>query len=93
MNTTPSKYRKKPVVVEAMPYWPTLNCRSVYDFMGLDYNEHHHSECTRDAVMLIETLEGTMTASPADWIIKGVNGEFYPCKPGIFMATYERADQ
>jgi hypothetical protein len=37
----------------------------------------------------IETLEGTMSANPGDWIIKGVNGEFYPCKPDIFAKTYE----
>jgi hypothetical protein len=40
----------------------------------------------------IETLEGTMTADSGDWIIKGVAGEFYPCKPGIFAATYEAVD-
>ncbi len=39
----------------------------------------------------IKTLEGVMTASPMDWIIKGVNGEFYPCKPEIFEKTYEPA--
>jgi len=39
----------------------------------------------------IETLEGRMMATPGDWIIKGVNGEFYPCKPDIFEATYEPA--
>lgn len=40
----------------------------------------------------IPTLEGTMTASPGDWIIRGVAGEIYPCKPEIFFETYERAD-
>jgi hypothetical protein len=39
--------------------------------------------------VVIATLEGDMTASPGDWIIKGVKGEFYPCKPDIFEATYE----
>jgi hypothetical protein len=42
--------------------------------------------------IMIATLEGTMTASPGDWIIKGVKGEFYPWKPDIFAATYERFD-
>lgn len=41
--------------------------------------------------MRIDTLEGSMLASPSDWIIKGVKGEFYPCKPDIFAATYEPA--
>ena len=41
--------------------------------------------------VVITTLEGEMTASPGDWIIKGVKGEFYPCKPDIFEATYEPA--
>jgi hypothetical protein len=40
----------------------------------------------------IDTAEGRMTASPGDWIIKGVQGEFYPCKPAIFKATYEPMD-
>ncbi|AMO55552.1 hypothetical protein GZ77_09600 [Endozoicomonas montiporae] len=48
---------------------------------------------TRDIGFLhIETLEGTMEASPSDWIIKGVNGEFYPCKRDIFEKTYEPAE-
>jgi len=41
--------------------------------------------------VIIPTLEGEMTASPLDWIIKGVSGEIYPCKPDIFAATYEPA--
>lgn len=43
------------------------------------------------ALIDIETLEGTMTASPGDWIIKGVKGELYPCKPDVFAMTYEPA--
>ncbi len=43
-----------------------------------------------DAIF-IETLEGTMQASPGDWIIKGTEGEFYPCKPSVFERKYERA--
>lgn len=51
-------------------------------------------ECANDAMgacILIDTLEGQMRADPGDWIIKGVKGEFYPCKPDIFEATYEVA--
>jgi hypothetical protein len=52
-------------------------------------------ECANDALgpcILIDTLEGQMRASPGDWIIKGVKGEFYPCKHEIFRATYEAVD-
>lgn len=45
------------------------------------------------AQVVIETLEGTMAANPGDWIIKGVKGEFYPCKSSIFKATYEPMDE
>lgn len=47
------------------------------------------SGCFDDLAIEIDTLEGTMRAHPGDWIIKGVKGEFYPCKPDIFEATYE----
>ena len=53
-------------------------------------------ECVNDAVdgpcILINTLEGQMKAAPGDWIIKGVKGEFYPCKPDIFAATYDAVE-
>lgn len=81
-------YRKKPVVVEAFqigrvgeiapPEAAVLVNTGVFRFLGSNKYE-------------IDTLEGTMTASPGDWIIKGVNGEFYPCKPDIFAKTYEPA--
>lgn len=45
-----------------------------------------------DKEMIIETLEGKLKASPGDWIIKGINGELYPCKPDIFAKTYEEVD-
>lgn len=83
-----SRYRKKPVVIEA------------YQFDGSTTDVHlieewiNGGECptcggikTRDCGRIIEidTLEGTHTARAGDWIIKGVNGEFYPCKPDIFQ--------
>lgn len=46
-----------------------------------------------DKELKIETLEGVMTANPGDWIITGVNGEQYPCKPGIFEKTYEPVEE
>ena len=46
-----------------------------------------------DGSLVIRTLEGDMRAKPGDWIIRGIQGEFYPCKPGIFAATYEPAEE
>jgi hypothetical protein len=91
-DTTPKRYRKKPVVIEAIRYDPPNNCAEVAAFLGVDdyvcpdYDDEGHGE----EVWLIETLEGTMEASPGDFIIRGVQGEFYPCKPDIFAATYEK---
>ena len=93
-------YRKKPVVIQALQIpvpaqsadkekdkyflrlgelamWMAMNCKS-------------HWEMTDDKGIDIHTLEGVMHASPGDYIIRGVQGEFYPCKPDIFEATYER---
>lgn len=80
------KFRKKPVVIEAVQ-WTGENIHVVLDFMRWRNAEH-------DTVrgLTIRTLEGTHHASPGDWIIKGVQGEFYPCKPDIFAATYEPAE-
>ena len=91
-----NRYRKKPVVVEAVR-WDGNNVDEVMKF--IDFNSlpsvgvhvpgvgHTPALGTLD----IPTLEGTMTANPGDWIIKGVKGEYYPCKPDIFEATYEKA--
>lgn len=78
-----SKYRKKPVVVEAFQ-WVNKPCFPK-GFEGL----HSKASITTDEKLEIETLEGHITASDGDFIIKGVNGEFYPCKPDIFDKTYE----
>jgi hypothetical protein len=93
-----SKYRKKPVVIEAFkwmgdhtsmenpPAWlltaikdGTIMFTQLHDVFGDQ--------------MLIETLEGTHRASPGDFIIQGVKGELYPCKPDIFEATYELVEE
>lgn len=87
-----AKYRKKPVVVEAVQ-WTGGNPYEIVDFAG-DSVRHYTEDFFDVAVTLdIETLEGVMTASPGDYIIKGVNGEFYPCKPDIFEKTYERVEE
>lgn len=75
------RYRKKPVVIEAMQY--TRN--------GLEAEKvTNWCEGTQDDFgLIIHTLEGDMRADYGDWVIKGVKGEFYPCKPDIFEQTYE----
>lgn len=87
-----AKYRKKPVVVEAIQYRPHDNCAEVAAFLGDHYDADTCSEEANDAPWAVHTLEGPIWASPGDWIIRGVAGEFYPCKPDIFAATYEAAE-
>ena len=82
MNT-PAKYRKKPVVIEAIQLG-LLNLADVEAFVGGDAGNTSEG-------LVIATLEGAMHVSLGDWIIRGVQGEFYPCKPDIFEATYEAA--
>ena len=76
------KFRKKPVVIEAVQF--TLHSiEEVEKLVGGDMGENAQGE------QVIATLEGAMRVSLNDWVIKGVKGEFYPCKPDIFAATYE----
>lgn len=84
-NVSVMRFRKRPVVIEAMLFTED-NAVAVQEFIG-----HHGSAMNGPSVVEIRTLEGTMYATPGDWIIKGVAGEFYPCKPDIFEATYEPA--
>ncbi len=84
-----AKYRKKPVVVEAIQ-WTGENFEELADFVGESARRAKYDES--DISIKIYTLEGTMTASPGDYIIKGIKGEFYPCKPDIFNATYEKVE-
>jgi hypothetical protein len=80
-------YRKKPVVIEA---WQFTGDVGAPDMMALDLGCGRDDERNCD-VMVIPTLEGVLTAHPGDWIIRGVKGELYPCKPDIFEATYDPA--
>lgn len=83
------QYRKKPIVIEAIQYtgdWDNLS--EVIGWMFPDMSKYHNWTLD-DERYPIQTLEGVMYASPNDWIIKGVNGEFYPCKPDIFEKSYE----
>ena len=81
------KYRKKPVVIEAIK-WDGENFKEVVDFTGgnLTYLKPYDDQ---PISIRIHTLKGDMFCSIGDFIIKGVKGEFYPCKPDIFEATYE----
>ena len=81
------QYRKKPVVIEAAIFCGTLeNAEQIIRWSNKEVS------MTEDGILdrlVIKTLEGEMTASVGDYIIRGVNGEFYPCKPDIFSKTYE----
>jgi hypothetical protein len=81
-----SKFRKKPVVIEAVQYTGD-NEQEIWRFCS---TAEAHNDMPGHW-MLIPTLEGNMVVSPGDWVIRGVKGEFYPCKPDIFEATYEPA--
>lgn len=80
------KYRKKPVVVEAVQ-WDGCNKVEIQQFMNQYLDEREGRK-----ELIIPTLEGQHIASLGDFIIKGVHGEFYPCKPDIFWKTYELED-
>lgn len=99
----PKRYTKKPVTIEAMLYGPSpAEGMEVYHWVeentvgSYDTNNPDApvpaSGVSIDAgtgCMVIATLEGEMHVSPGDWVIRGIHGEFYPCKPEIFEATYE----
>lgn len=79
------KFRKKPVEIEAI-MWNGYNTEEISRFCENGSIQRSGNN------LLVHTLEGTMVASLGDYIIKGVCGEFYPCKPDIFNLTYERVE-
>lgn len=81
-----TKYRKKPVVIEAIE-WTGTNIDNIFEFVS-DPNIVESWSSDSDECIIC-TLEGEMKATKGYFIIKGVNGEFYPCKPDIFWKTYE----
>ena len=93
------KFRKKPVIIDAIQFTGKESLDDVIKFMNpeelcgkREVNTirsiiGHYIE--KDEIIVIPTLEGDMIASKGDWIIRGVQGEYYPCKPDIFEATYE----
>lgn len=92
----PERYTKRPVTVEAMQLTDT-NALEVFSWIKKNgarpsinrrqFGGYEGSHIT------IPTLEGPMLANPGDWIIQGIQGEFYPCKPDIFNATYTKENQ
>ena len=83
------KYTKKPVTIEALQ-WTGENVSEIFEFCSMSYRAIINPE-TSEMGLIIQTLEGPMTASIGDYIIKGIKGEFYPCKPDIFALTYDDA--
>ena len=87
------KYRKKPVVIEAFRWEGPGDDESLKDWVeGFPYDGNQLTIVglrSNGQLPFCLTMEGKMTVSPGDWIIRGVQGEFYPCKPDIFDATYE----
>ena len=90
-----TEFRKKPVVIEAWQWNESLILCEYLRKRGMKWNGHNGHVTQPDLCknLRIKTLEGSLTVQPGDWIIRGVKGEFYPCKPDIFAATYEPADK
>ena len=88
------KYKKKPIIIDAIQF-NGLNLEEIKEFVGdkLVYDiidtAWQVGKGRPHILMKIKTLEGDMNVSEKDYIIKGINGEFYPCKPDIFYRTYE----
>ena len=83
MNTetppsAPTRYRKKPIVVEAVQWWPGRTVRGVEN---TPHEDGHPARC--------KTMEGYLGVNPGDYIITGIKGEHYPCREDVFLATYE----
>jgi|WetSurMetagenome_2_1015567.scaffolds.fasta_scaffold1555532_1 hypothetical protein len=101
-----AKFRKKPVVIEAMQVPPLEADPDDFNEWARSVGFADYQSDRNGSLFILQreepggplagtariTLEGMMAAEPGDWIIRGVKGEFYPCKPDIFAATYEPAD-
>jgi len=94
-----AKYRKKPVVIEAV-LWTGQNHREMWDFLTGKTDEYMTASGDNFYIdhnkvvggLVIRTLEGDMIASIGDYIIRGISGEYYPCKADIFAKTYEAVE-
>jgi hypothetical protein len=102
------KFRKKPIVIDAVQWWPPGDPRHDKSMVVHRKGNSVEPPDLRqvgdlfqfstiagmgDDIFMVRTLEGDMRVSPGDWIITGVKGEKYPCKPDIFAATYEPAEE
>lgn len=96
------KFRKKPVEIDAIQWFPGIDIEGVREVeaqLHVDMGLYYPINAPRTILIgektirgMINTLEGTMYASPGDWIITGVKGEKYACKPDIFEETYEKVE-
>lgn len=77
-----AKYRKRPFVIEAVHFFDEESANFIVGWTGAERVEGGRA-------LLISTPEGDLRADLGDWVIRGIQGEFYPCKPDIFAATYE----
>lgn len=84
------KYVKRPIAIEALQ-WTGENRREIFDFCSLSYVNVDFE--TTEPKLMIQTLEGPMQASIGDFVIKGIHGEFYACKPDIFEKTYDLLEE
>jgi hypothetical protein len=89
-----SAFRKRPVVIQAIQFTGSgESCTAVTEFLGGPLASGHRWKSTTYDGGWIATLEGEMEFKPTDWIIRGIQGEVYPCKADIFEATYEPVEQ
>jgi hypothetical protein len=89
------RFREKPIEIEAQQWLPAdpRAAGSVIAWLQMSGAAFRCADGTGSRTSLaVHTLKGAMTVSPGDWVIRGVQGEFYPCKPDIFSATYEPVD-
>lgn len=82
------KFRKKPVVIEAIRFLGPFSVDEMADAWGPEFQRR--ANLNPMGIFSIKTLEGDHLAAHGDWIIKGIKGEFYPCKPDIFEMTYDQ---
>lgn len=86
------KYRRKPVVVEAVRYWGDVESHREVEMLTGQEADATDAAChVMNGIFPIKTPDGTMWAREGDYVVKGVRGECYPCKPDIFEETYEEA--
>jgi hypothetical protein len=90
MGNLKMKYRKKPIVIEAhkFPFDPEVPC-AWYEALTVETKNVGKNETVYSSKFFVKTLEGNHEVSQGDFVIKGIKGEFYPCKPDIFEMTYE----